>query len=169
MTNILALLIPCQLLRLPTVPFSSAVYHIHSPERFLEAHGLAPAGVRVTETFKPVASRGSNLIAFNLRTPEGVMFGRMYSEGPYTSDIVLLDSDERVCLMGRLSVKPDGLTGASILVSSSAPTRGAMGSASVCSAILAADVLGNSEDANLLLYRRRVLYPRTRFPGTATI
>ena len=167
MTSVLALLLPLQLVRLPTVPYSSAVYHIHSPERFLEAHGLAPAGVRVTETFKPVATWGNNLIAFNFRTERGAMSGRMYSEEPSSSHIVILDEGERVCLMGRLWVKPDGLSGASIRVSTDmvlpvgawdqAAAFASINSAAVSAAILAGE--GGAEDANLRLYRRRVLRP----------
>ena len=167
-TNILALLLPCQLLRLPQVPFSSAVYHIHSPEHFLEAHGLAPPGACVTETFRPVGVRGDHVIAFNVRTGQGRMSGRMFSEGACTSHIVLLDEDDRVCLLAQLSVKPDGVAGVSIRVSTGVARRVGgwdpatalvrVSPAAVRAAILAGGQEG-AEDANLLLYRRRVLRP----------
>jgi hypothetical protein len=167
--SILALLLPCQVVQVPQVPWSRAVYHIHSPERFLAAHGLAPGGARVTETFKPVAHGRDNLVAFTLWTEEGRMSGRMLSQEARSSQLVLLDEEDRMCLLARLSVEETaGGDGALIRVSADmARTVGgwdpveALHSASAARvrAAILAGVEGAWEDPNLLRYRRRVLRP----------
>ena len=177
MMSVLALIVPCQVMRLPQVPLASAVRHIHSPEQFLEAHGLAPPGARVTETFKPVGpgrrtrTESDHLIAFDLQTAEGPMRGRMFSQEAWTSHIVLLDRDDRVCLLGRLAVKPDGVCGVAVRVWTDLargvggwdPAAAVLGAseAAVRAAILAGEQEEGrpEEDANLRLYRRRVLRP----------
>jgi hypothetical protein len=159
--SLLALLLPCQVVRVPQVPYSSAVYHIHSPERFLEAHGLAGRGVRITETFKPVGAGRDNVIAFNLRTERGRMSGRLFSDEASSSHIALLDEGDRMFLLARLSVEADGISGVSIRVQHRLPVPhgGEDVRQRVRSAILAGERGGRAEDPNLLLYRRRVLRP----------
>jgi hypothetical protein len=166
--NILALLLPCQVLRVPQVPYSSAVYHIHSPELFLEAHGLAPRGMRVTETFRPVGRGREQVVAFSLWTEQGRMSGRLLSQEARSSHVVLLDEGDRMCLMARLSVRADGASGVSIQVGPEmvravggwdpSETLYEASPAAVRAAILE---WGQDrwEDPNLLLYRRRVLRP----------
>ena len=159
---------PCQLFRLPQVPYASGVYHIHSPEHFLGAHGLAPRGFQLTESWRPVATGGDNLIGFRFRTDVGEMSGRLYSSSPTTSHILLLDQEDRTCLMARLSAKPLGYGGVSIQVSTDmARAVGGWDRASAVDGVtkegIAAAILAGhgcaTEDPHLLMYRRRVLRP----------
>lgn len=168
--GILALLAPCQVVVVPQVPWWSAVRHIHSPERFLEAHGLAPRGARVTETFRPVGKGRDNLVAFTLWTDEGRMSGRLLSQEAGSSQVVLLDEADRMCLLARLSVEEAG-GGDGVVIRVGADMARAVGgwdpaaaladgaSAEAVRGAILRGAAATWEDPNLRLYRRRALAP----------
>jgi hypothetical protein len=102
--------------KFPNVPFRSGVHHIHSPEYFLEAHGICPPGFVLEDTSAPVRVGAYHLTAFRFRTMFGPMHGRVFSNNRTSSEFLLLDADGRALVLGRLNVRRCGVAGHSLRV-----------------------------------------------------
>ena len=74
--------------RFPHVPFRSGVHHIHSPEYFLEAHGICPPGFVLESTSAPVRVGTYHMAAFRFRTLLGPMEGRVFSNNRTSSELL---------------------------------------------------------------------------------
>lgn len=91
-------------LHLPHVDYGSAVRHIHSPEFFLPAHGLAYPGFWLDRTHPPVESRDYQTIALEYRTCLGRYHARVFTNNASMSEFLVLDDEGCVVLGGRLRV-----------------------------------------------------------------
>ena len=82
----------------PRLPYSAGVHHIQSPQRVIEAHGLALPGFRLLETSsapsgeEEVRADGYVFMEFAYRTHvTGRATGRMFTKARGTSHVLLLD------------------------------------------------------------------------------
>ena len=157
--------------KFPMVPFRSGVHHIHSPEYFLEAHGICPPGFVLEGTTPPVRVGAYHLTSFRFRTMLGRMEGRLFSNNRTSSEFLLLDSDGRAMVLGKLTVRRHGAAGHCLRVYADrlqppgvwdllASTSGLLPEASEkrVQQSIRAGYMSMCEDLNLRLYRCNVLY-----------
>ena len=90
----------------PAIPYSAGVYHIHSPEHFMEAHGFALPGFRLLEAQRPKVVGGYVTVGFVYTTYYGNVSARLFSNSLNTSHVLLTDPDGTPCLLGKLCVQP---------------------------------------------------------------
>ena len=89
----------------PLIPYSAGVYHIHSPNYFMGAHGFAMPGFKLLETSKPRVVRDYVHSEFVFQTHFGKTSARMFSNSLNTSHLLLMDPDGVPCLLGRLTLQ----------------------------------------------------------------
>ena len=96
----------------PSIPYSAGIYHIHSPNHFMEAHGFALPGFEITETRAPKQIGGYVFAEFFFNTHfTGTMSARVFSSATNASHVVLMDPNGVPCLLGRLNLERCGSTG----------------------------------------------------------
>ena len=152
----------------PDIPYRSGVHHIHSPEYFLEAHGLCAPGFRLTETAAPVLSGVYVVTAFKFRTLMGPMEGRLFSSHPACSEFMVLNPDGEALLLGQLKVERCGVAGHSVRAYADWIRHGcfldrlglclARGSEAKVRAAIQEGYRSLHEDSNLRLHRCRAMY-----------
>ena len=90
----------------PNIPYMAGVYHIHSPTHFMEAHGFALPGFRITETRPPQWMGNYVVTEFNFTTHfGGPMMAKIFSGALDTSHILVRDCGGEPCILGRLTVQ----------------------------------------------------------------
>lgn len=151
----------------PKIPMRVGVYHIHSPEYFLDAHGICAPGFELLDTHAPSSSGEYHVAAFSFRTLFGRMEGRVFTNEMCASEFMLLDQDGRARALGRLKVWPCGV-GHTLRVYADriGPAGfwdvflGGMGQATQArvEAAVRAGYCQSEEDPNLCAYRRKVIY-----------
>ena len=83
----------------PNIPYTAGVYHIHSPVHFMETHGFALPGFRITETCTPQWMGGYVVTEFNFTTHFGghmsakVFSGLLHASGDTPSGVGPLCTD----------------------------------------------------------------------------
>ena len=96
----------------PNIPYSAGVYHIHSPTHFMEAHGFALPGFKITKTCAPQWLGNYVVAEFNFTTHfGGSMMGKLFSGTRETSHILIKDCSGNPCILGRLRVQKISATG----------------------------------------------------------
>lgn len=157
-----------QLFTFPGVPFDMGVRHIHSPEHFVSAHGLAPPGFEIVETSWPRMVKDHVVMGFRYRTWFGEGTGRLFTDD-WTKSMVWLESDNHKCwLTSSLRVWREGTQGYGVSVETSEHggdrpllERMAWIKGAKAEAVLTAASTGygtTQEDPNLRDYRRLVLW-----------
>ena len=89
----------------PAIPYMAGVYHIHSPTHFMEAHGFALPGFKITDTCTPQWTGNYVVTEFNFTTHFGPMMGKVFSGALDTSHILVRDCSGEPCILGRLRVQ----------------------------------------------------------------
>ena len=96
----------------PSIPYTAGVYHIHSPAHFMEAHGFALPGFRITETCTPQWMGSYVVNEFNFTTHfGGHMSAKIFSGALDTSHILVRDCGGEPCILGRLKVQKLSVNG----------------------------------------------------------
>ena len=96
----------------PNIPYTAGVYHIHSPVHFMETHGFALPGFRITETCSPQRMGGYVVTEFNFTTHfGGHMSAKVFSGGLDTSHVLVRDCGGEPCMLGRLKVQKLSVSG----------------------------------------------------------
>lgn len=90
----------------PAIPYNAGVHHIHSPQHFMEPHGFALPGFRITGTRAP-RWMGEYVVAeFDFCTHlGGRMSAKLFSGALDSSHVLVLDCDGAPCLLGWLRVR----------------------------------------------------------------
>ena len=127
--------------RLPYVAYSSAVHHIHSPERFLRAHGLSYPCFVLEESHPPVGSRDYQVVALTYRSLLGRYHARVFSNDPSVSEFLLLDDDGAATMAGQLRVVRHERCGVTVVCHASS-SRSSPKSWCLSGAIVARPLLG---------------------------
>ncbi len=91
--------------KFPFIPFSAAVYHIHSPAYFMEAHGFALPGFKIVETNAPKSMGDYVTTEFVYTTYFGTMSAKLFSSQLNTSHVLLMDSNRVPCILGKLTIR----------------------------------------------------------------
>ena len=89
----------------PGIPYSAGIYHIHSPTHFMEAHGFALPGFKITDTRAPQWIGNYIVAEFNFTSYFGPMAAKVFSSTPDTSHILVRDCSGSPCIIGRLKVQ----------------------------------------------------------------
>ena len=89
----------------PGIPYSAGIYHIHSPTHFMDAHGFALPGFKITDTRAPQWIGNYIVAEFNFTTHFGPMAAKVFSSTPDTSHILVRDCSGSPCIIGRLKVQ----------------------------------------------------------------
>lgn len=152
----------------PDISYRCGIHHIHSPEHFIEAHGLCAPGFRLLETAEPVLSGVYVVTAFKFRTLMGPMEGRMFSSHPAYSEFMLLNPDGEALLLGQLKVQRCGVAGHTVRMYADWIRHGrlldrlglqlARASETKVRAAIQEGYRSVQEDTNLRLYRCRAMY-----------
>ena len=90
----------------PNIPYTAGVYHIHSPVHFMETHGFALPGFRITQTCNPQWMGNYVVTEFNFTTHfGGQMSAKIFSGALDTSHVLVRDCGGEPCILGRLKVQ----------------------------------------------------------------
>jgi len=104
----------------PFTPFQSALVHIHSPETFIETHGLCPEGFCLEKTSAPVRVEDYHVVTLTYSTPlAGRMHARVFTDHPQRSHFLLMDAERRPVVMGQFRVARYGHMGHCMLLRAS--------------------------------------------------
>jgi hypothetical protein len=88
-----------------SIPYAAGLFHIHSPMHFMEAHGFALPGFKITDTCAPQWIGNYVVTEFNFTTHFGPMTAKVFSGTPDTSHILVRDCSGSPCILGRLKVQ----------------------------------------------------------------
>ena len=159
--------LPVTTLAFPEIPLDLGIRHIHTPEHFAVAHGMALPHFKLTETSPPQRVGEYALIAFRFRTIFGERSARMFTDDRCVSHLLFQDADDRAYLLTTLAVTQNGIFGHNIRVHGTVfnerpllerlATAATVTREGVHDAILRGYSVRN-EDENLLAYRRMVLF-----------
>jgi hypothetical protein len=96
----------------PNIPFSAGLHHIHAPMHFMEAHGFALPGFKITDTCRPQWMGDYVVTEFNFTTHfGGTMRAKIFSGALDTSHIIVRDCGGEACMLGRLKVRKHSASG----------------------------------------------------------
>ncbi len=96
----------------PNIPYVAAVYHIHSPAHFMETHGFALPGFKITSTRRPQRTGNYVVTEFNFTTHfGGQMTAKIFSGTLDTSHVLVRGCDGEPCILGRLTVRKLSVAG----------------------------------------------------------
>ena len=159
--------LPATTLAFPEIPLDLGIRHIHTPEHFAVAHGMALPNFKLLDSSPPQRVGDYTLIAFRFRTIFGERSARMFTDNRCSSNLLLQDEDDRAYLLTTLTVTQNGAFGHSIRVDGTVfndrpllerlATAATVTREGVHDAILRGYSVHN-EDVNLLTYRRMVLF-----------
>ena len=93
------------------IPFNMGVHHIHSPEHFVAAYGLAPPGFEIVETSPPFLVRNHVVVKFRYKTWFGEGKGSLFTDDWTKSMVSLFKNDQSHGLTCSLSVRQEGTQG----------------------------------------------------------
>ena len=93
------------LLHFPHSSYSSGMHHIHSPEHFLDAHGLCGPGFRLLKAEAPLVAGEYHVVSLTYGTLLGEMHARVFTNNSSLSEFLLMDSHRRPTLIGRLRLR----------------------------------------------------------------
>jgi hypothetical protein len=91
--------------RFPSIPYSTGIYHIHSPSYFIEAHGFALPGFEIYNVKKPIVIKNYIATDFDYKTLFDQGTARVFSEQLNTSRVLLMDTHGNPSVCGSLCLQ----------------------------------------------------------------
>ena len=89
----------------PALPYIAGMRYIHSPQRFLTAHGICEAPFRVDTVSQPTVYTHHRTVAFRYLTPTSRGCAHVLSNIHNLTQFLLVD-DHGPCITGHLRIRP---------------------------------------------------------------
>ena len=146
----------------PEIPLVLGIRHIHTPEQFVIAHGLALPGAKISKTTPPVRVKDYTLTSFRIGSSQTA---RMFTDDSCKCHLLLQEGDnERAYMFATLTVQAIGNLGHSVRLHTTLMRKPSdleriifrSSRDSVFRAIVRGRII-QEDDKNLAEYRRMVL------------